>query len=85
MSRVKVGETKFTHSVIKVSNDFNDTKSVMLFNHSTNKLALMTVTYHNSGPLGNVVWNNDALGYYSNKEVSCITLLNLVDPGVIKI
>jgi hypothetical protein len=42
VSKVNAGETKFTHSQIKVSKDFNDTKSVMLYNHSTNKVVLMT-------------------------------------------
>ncbi len=85
VSRVNVGETKFTHAQIKVSNDFNDTKSVMLYNHSTNKIALMTVTYHNSGPLANIVWGNDPIGYYYKKEVSCITLLSIIDPESLKL
>jgi hypothetical protein len=86
ISRINAGETKFTHSVIKVSNDFNNTKSVMLYNHNTNKIVLMTVTYHDSGPMGHTVkWDNDPIGYYSKKEVSCITLLSLVNPESLKL
>jgi len=85
VSKVNVGETKFTHSQIKVSNDFNDTKSVMLYNHNTNKLLLMTVTYHNSGPLGAMAWGPMNMDYYSKKEVSCITLLNQIDPESLKL
>ncbi len=87
VSRVNVGETKFTHSLIKVSNDFNDTKSVMLYNHGTNKIQLMTVTYRKSGPLANVAWGVGAtdFGYYNKHELSCITLLSIIDPETLKL
>ena len=85
VSRANVGESKFTHSLVNVSNDFNDTKSVMLYNHANNKLALMTVTYHNSGPINKIAFSTANVGYYEKKEVSCITLLSLVDPETLKL
>ena len=81
MSRVNVGESKFAHTMIKVSNDFNDTKSVMLYNHNTNKIQLMTVTYTKEKmPVwDNVRWPGADFGYYRKRELSCIALLNYID------
>ncbi len=80
VSRIKVGETKFSHSLIKVSNDFNDTKSVMLYNHNTNQLQLMTVTFNKTALAGQAVWGSANFDYYHKREVACVTLLNYLDP-----
>ena len=87
VSRINAGEKKFTHTLIKVSDDFNDTKSVMIYNHNTNKLQLLTVSYAKSGNIdwGGVVWSSVGFDYYKKKELSCITLLNYIDPESLKL
>ncbi len=80
VSKINAGETKFSHSVTKVSNDFNDTKSVMLYNHGNNKLQLMTVTYNKSNMGADLMFASAPFDYYKKKEVSCITVLSYIDP-----
>jgi len=82
VSRINAGEAKFSHSLIKVSNDFNDTKSVMLFNKNTNKIQLMTLTYAKgrSDVANDVYFGSISPNYVYKKQLSCISLLNYIDP-----
>ena len=44
VSKLNVGDSGFVHRLLDFSEDFDDTKSVMLYNHSNNKLQLMTLS-----------------------------------------
>lgn len=87
VSRINVGETKFSHSLINVSNDFNDTKSVMIYNKPANKLQLMTLTYAKgrSDIANQVYFGAIQLDYVQKKQLSCISLLNYIDPETLKL
>jgi len=88
-SRVNVGETKFTHTLINVSNDFNDTKSVMLYNKNTNKLQLMTLTMARMDAGSQVkdamIFSNVNFNVKWKKSLSCIALLSYIDPETLNI
>jgi len=75
ISDINAGEKKFTHSLIKASSDFYDTKSVMLYNHNANKLELMTVTYNKSGMAGNFIWGSANFDYYKKKDLPVLPCL----------
>jgi hypothetical protein len=45
VSRLNAGDTAFTHKLLDFSEDFNDTKSVMLYNHKDNKIQLLTMSF----------------------------------------
>jgi len=89
ISRVNVGETKFSHSLINVSNDFNDTKSVMLYNKATNKLQLMTLTMAKNDAGSQVkdamIFSNVNFNVNWKKSLSCIALLSYIDPETLNI
>ena len=85
ISKVNVGETKFSHSLINVSNDFNDTKSVMIYNKNTNKLQLMTLTTAKSDAASAMAFGHVDFLYYRKKSNPCIALLNYIDPETMQL
>ncbi len=87
LSKINVGETKFTHSLINVSNGFNDAKSVMIYNKYTNKLQLLILVTAKEGSKvwDNMMFSNLNFNVYAKKELSCIALLNYVDPETLKL
>jgi hypothetical protein len=48
VSRLSAGDTGFVHKILDFSDDFDDTKSVMLYNHASNKIQLLTLSYSES-------------------------------------
>jgi len=49
VSRLNAGDTGFVHKLLDFSDDFSDTRSVMLYNHYNNKIQLLTLSYMESG------------------------------------
>ena len=45
VSRLNVGDSSFTHNLLDFSEDLDDTKAIMVYNHNNNRLQLMTLTY----------------------------------------
>jgi hypothetical protein len=44
VSRLNAGEKEFKHNVLDFSEDFDETQSIMLYNHSNNKIQLLTLS-----------------------------------------
>ena len=72
VSCLKVGEKEFKHNLLSFSEDFDDTKSVMIYNRSNNKIQLLTLS--KSGKKGGGMFSGaKTTTYYS-------TLLSYIDP-----
>ena len=70
VSVLNAGDSSFKHKLLDFSEDFDDTKSVMLYNHSTNKIQLLTLTYSHSKTKA---ISGTKINYYT-------TLLTYIDP-----
>ncbi len=81
VSRLNVGETKFTNTIVRVSNDFNDTKSVMLYNRNANKIQLLTATFtkDNTPVWERAFWTGASFDILGRRKMYCLTLLSYFD------
>lgn len=81
VSRLNAGESTFLHTVIKVSNDFNDTKSVMLYNRNTNRIQLLTATFtkENTPMWERAYWTGASFEVFGKRKMYCLTMLSYFD------
>lgn len=71
VSKLKVGETAFTHKQLEYTDDFKNTEAIMQYNPGTGMIQLLTLTQTSSK--GGGMFSNKSTTYYQ-------TLLNLIDP-----
>lgn len=81
VSKLNVGDTKFSHTLINVSNDFNDTKSVMLYNRNTNRIQLMTATFtkENTPMWERAYWTGVDHKFFGMSIFRCLVLMSYFD------
>jgi hypothetical protein len=70
ISRLKVGDSVFENKNLEFTEDFKETKSVMAYNHNTNTIRLLTMSFA-KGKLS--FFGNAALGMY-------LSFLSYIDP-----
>ncbi len=75
VSRLNAGDTGFVHNMLNFSEDFDDTRSVMLYNHGVNKLELLTLSHTESK---HHFFSNKTDNYY-------LTLLSYIDPETLQL
>ncbi len=75
VSRMDVGQKEFGHKLLDFSEDFDDTKSIMLYNHAANKIQLLTLSL-----------TGKKHGFFSGKTTSYYaTLLSFIDPETLQV
>jgi len=75
VSRLNAGDTGFVHKILDFSDDFDDTKSVMLYNRGNNKLQLLTLSYSESK---HHLISNKTDNYY-------FSLISYIDPETLSL
>ncbi|MCD6011025.1 MAG: hypothetical protein K0Q79_887 [Flavipsychrobacter sp.] len=75
VSSLKVGEKDFGHKLLNFSIDFNDTKSVMLYNRNNNKIQLLTLSQT----------GRSSKFFSSSTKTYFLTLLSYIDPETLDV
>jgi hypothetical protein len=75
ISRLNAGDTGFVHNLLDFSEDFDDTKSVMLYNHNNNTIQLLTLSYTKSK---HHFINNKTDNFY-------LTLMSYINPETLQL
>ena len=75
VSKLNLGDSNFVHNQLNFSEDFDNTQSVMLYNHNNNTIQLLTLTLANSKHK-----------FMSSKTTkSYLTLLSYLDPETLEL
>ncbi|MCD6011026.1 MAG: hypothetical protein K0Q79_888 [Flavipsychrobacter sp.] len=74
VSRLNVGDTSFTHSVLELTEEFEEAKAIMQYNRNNNKLQLLTLTLDKKKG----GFNGKTTSYYS-------VAINYIDPETLKL
>ena len=75
VSSLAAGEKEFKHNLLNFSEDFDDTKSVMLYNHNNNKIELLTLSL-----------TSKKTKFFTGKTTSTyLTLLTYIDPETLNV
>ena len=75
VSVLNTGETDFKHKLLNFSQDFDDTKSVMLYNRSNNKIQLLTLSQ-----------TGKSTKFFSGQTTTYfLTLLSYIDPETLDV
>jgi hypothetical protein len=75
VSSLNAGDTAFKHNLLEFSEDFKDTKAVMLYNHNDNKLQLLTLTYERT----------KKKMFSGTSHKTYLVLMSYIDPATLKL